>query len=48
MKLNSNYRDSVILGINTLKLGDIEIDPLGETEVIKQIRKTKNEKYTLV
>lgn len=43
VKLNPNYRDSVILGINTSELANIEIDPLGETEVIKQIRKTKNE-----
>ena len=35
MKLNPNYMDSVILGINTSKLANIEIDPLGETEVIK-------------
>ena len=43
MKLNPNYRDSVILAINTSKLTDIEIDPLGETEVIKQLHSMKND-----
>ena len=43
MKSDPKYKGSVILGINTSKLENIEIDPLGETEVIKQIRKTKNE-----
>lgn len=26
MKLNPNYRDPVVLSINTIKLGDVEID----------------------
>lgn len=43
MKLNPNYKDSVILGINTFNLENVAIDPLGETEVIKQMHKTKNE-----
>ena len=43
MKLNPNYKDPVVLGINTSKLENITIDPLGETEVIKQMRKAKNE-----
>ena len=43
MKLNPNYKDSVILGINTDKLENIAIDPLGETEVIKQLHSMKND-----
>jgi len=44
MKLNPNYRDPVVLGINAYKLGDnMEIDPQVNTSLVKHLHNIKNE-----
>ena len=43
MKLNSNYRDPVVIGINTYKLGDhLEIDPKVNESLVKHIHNLQN------
>jgi hypothetical protein len=46
MKLNPNYRDPVVLGINAFKLGDnLEIDPQVNTSLVQQIHDIKNAQW---
>lgn len=43
MRLNPNYRDSVVLGTNGSKLGDnLEIDPQVNESLVKQIHDIQN------